>query len=138
MFERIKTGDFDAVLSNTVFEEIGGCSPTMQDKLLAHIAGIRFELQDINETVLFLSRKIIDDKILPPRSVNDGLHIAAAVVAGCDYLVSWNMRHIANVRTNKGMRLFTISEGFKEIMLLPPSMLHLGGEADEGIVPVHA
>jgi len=78
-----------------------------------------------------LANKIISQKVLPPTSLNDAQHIAAAIIASCDYIVSWNMKHMANVRINKGIRLITLGEGHKEIMLVPPSMLLEGGSLDE-------
>lgn len=32
--------------------------------------------------------------------------IAAAIVNNCDFIVSWNFRHIVNVETIKGINLF--------------------------------
>jgi hypothetical protein len=37
------------------------------------------------------------------------------------------MKHIANVKTNKNIRHIIIDEGYKEISLVPPSMI-LGGD----------
>ena len=103
----------------------------MQEALLGHIAEIKHENQRINVAVSSLAKMIIERKVLPPKCINDSLHIAAAIIGGCDYVVSWNMRHIANVRTNKGIRLITIGEGFKEIMLIPPPMLLMGSDGHD-------
>jgi len=127
MFNLIRRGLYSAYLSRVVFDEIAGCQPAKREMLLKYISDIDFIEIPITETVLSLAKKIIDQNVLPTKSIMDSQHIAAAIVAGCDYIVSWNMKHMANIRINKGVRHITIDEGHKEIMLLPPSMLLDGG-----------
>ena len=131
MFERIKAGDFMVCLSNVVFDEINDCSPERRSALLQHISRITFEDIPIIDTIKALAERIIERRYLPERSVRDSQHIAAAIVAGCDYIVSWNMKHMANVKINKNIRHIIIDEGYKEIMLVPPSMILGGGTFDE-------
>jgi hypothetical protein len=131
MFAQIKEGSFTVFLSEIVFREVDGCKPGKRNALLKHISEIDFEEIPITEAVLNLADKVIEKEVLPKKSANDSQHIAATIVAGCDYIVSWNMKHMANIRTNKGVRHITIDEGYKEIMLLPPSMLLDGRFFDE-------
>ncbi|MDR1194612.1 MAG: helix-turn-helix domain-containing protein [Peptococcaceae bacterium] len=129
LFDYIKAGRYDVYLSSVVFDEIGDCSPERKEALLRHVAEISFEDIHINADVALLASKIIERNVLPKRSRRDSQHIAAAIIAGCDYIVSWNMRHMANVKTNKNIRHILIDEGYKEIMLVPPTML-LEGSVD--------
>ena len=131
LFNRIKAGDFEVYLSSVVFDEIGECSPQREEVLLNHVSEINFVNLSINDTVNQLAGMIIEKKVLPKRSIRDSQHIAAAIIAGCDYIVSWNMEHMANVTTNKNIRHIIIDEGYKEILLVPPSMLLDGGVSDE-------
>ena len=127
LFALIKAGDYITYLSSVVFEEIDDCTETKRDALLRHIADIEFTEISIDNAVKELAKKIIVQKVLPPKSERDSQHIAAAIIAGCDYIVSWNMQHMANVKTNKNIRHIIIDEGYKEILLVPPSMLLSGG-----------
>ena len=131
MFNRIKLGAFSVYLSKVVVDEIMQCSPEKSNKLMRYVSEIDFTDIPITNDVKELAQKIIAQKILPPKSVNDSEHIAAAITAGCDYIVSWNMKHMANIRINKGVRFLTLGEGYKETMLVPPSMLLEGGFFDE-------
>ena len=131
MFDRIKRGAFDVCLSDIVFDEIRNCRPPKLEKFIQHVSEIDFTDIPITDDVEELAEKIIAKKILPPASVEDSEHIAAAIIAKCDYIVSWNMKHMANVRVNKGVRIITLEEGYKEIMLVPPSMLLEGGFYNE-------
>ena len=133
LFERIKAGDFAVYLSSIVFDEINACSPERANTLLQHLSGIIFEKIPVDDTVKALADRIIKRGYLPKRSVNDSLHIAAGIIAGCDYVVSWNMKHMVNVKTNKNIRHIVIDEGYKEILLVPPSMILGGNDLNEDI-----
>jgi predicted nucleic acid-binding protein len=132
LFDRIKAGEYEVHLSSVVFDEIGECPQPRREALLRHIAEISFEDVRINDAIMALASRITERNALPKKSRRDSQHIAAAIVAGCDYIVSWNMKHMANVKVNKSIRHITIDEGYKEIMLVPPAMLLEGGESDGG------
>ena len=70
-----------------------------------------------------LAQKIVDMGILRPKSYDDSQHIAAAVVNGCDCIISWNFKHIVNIKTIRGVRAITELEGYKRIDIINPSAL---------------
>ncbi len=57
------------------------------------------------------------------KSYDDGRHIAVAVLAGCDMIVSWNFKHIVNVKTIQGVEAVMTYEGDNDLMIYPPSAL---------------
>ena len=132
MFERIKAGDFTVYLSGVVFDEINECSPERRSALFQYVSEMNYKDIPLDDTVKALAERIIERKYLPKRSVRDSQHIAAAIITGCDYIVSWNIKHMANVKINKNIRHITIDEGYKEILLVPPSMILGGSALDEG------
>ncbi|MDE7017725.1 MAG: PIN domain nuclease, partial [Lachnospiraceae bacterium] len=40
-----------------------------------------------------LAEKFIDFGSLKRKSYDDCRHIAAAILAGCDFIISWNFKH---------------------------------------------
>ena len=80
-------------------------------------------MQHKNEEVLSVARQIISMGILTEKSFDDCQHIGTAVVNGCDCIISWNLKHIVNVKTIRGMRAITNLEGYKQIEILSPSAL---------------
>ncbi len=76
-----------------------------------------------NEEIVELGQKIIDMGILRPKSFDDCQHIAAAVVNACDCIISWNFKHIVNIKTIRGVRAITNLEGYKGIDIINPSVL---------------
>lgn len=47
----------------------------------------------------------------------------AAVVNDCDCIISWNFKHIVNIKTIQGIRAITNLEGYKNIDILSPTVL---------------
>ena len=73
--------------------------------------------------------KIVEAGILSRKSMDDCQHIASAILADCDVIVSWNFKHIANLKTIRGIKIITALEGYKDILLYPPTALIM--EVDE-------
>lgn len=65
------------------------------------------------------------------KSFDDCQHIAAAILAGCDIIISWNFKHIVNVKTVKSVKVITTLEGYKDLLIYPPSVLLEEGDDDE-------
>lgn len=59
-----------------------------------------------------------------------GRLIDAAILAGCDVIISWNFKHIVNVKTVKGVKVITTLEGYKDLLIYPPSVLLEEGDDD--------
>jgi hypothetical protein len=70
-----------------------------------------------------VAQQIIDMGILTKKSYDDCQHIAAAVVYGCDCIISWNFKHIVNIKTIRGVRAIANLKGYKPIEILNPSVL---------------
>ena len=49
--------------------------------------------------------------------------IAAAVVAECNCIISWNFKHTVNIKTIHGVRAITNLTGYKPIAILSPAVL---------------
>ncbi len=70
-----------------------------------------------------MAEKIIDMGILTQKSFDDCQHIGVAVINECDCIISWNFKHIVNVKTIRGVRAITNLEGYKMIEIWNPSVL---------------
>ena len=84
---------------------------------------IEYTVVDTDENTVELAEKFIDFGILRQKSFDDCQHIAAAILAGCDIIISWNFKHIVNVKTVRGVKVITTLEGYKDLMIYPPSVL---------------
>ena len=111
--------------------EISGCSQEKLDILLGYLKQIQYQLVHTDEDTVELAEKFIDFGILKKKSFDDCQHIAAAILAGCDIITSWNFKHIVNVKTVRGVKTITTLEGYKDLLIYPPSVLLEGDDEDD-------
>ncbi len=116
-------GKYDIYLSQVTLDEIEKCSEGKRNKLYDYLSDIEYTKLEINAEIVELAQKIIDMGILRPKSFDDCQHIAAAVVNACDCIISWNFKHIVNIKTIRGVRAITNLEGYKGIDIINPSVL---------------
>jgi len=128
LWEKIKRGVYAVVLSEVVFDELEGCSEQKLDRLYDFLEGIEYERVESSDEVVALAGKFVDFGILREKSFSDCRHIAAALLSGCDVIVSWNFKHIVNARTIEGARDIAAKGGYKDIMIYTPTMLVEGGD----------
>jgi predicted nucleic acid-binding protein len=81
------------VASAIVVREASAGDPEMAAKRLALIATC--DLLQITEAVEALAALLLARGFVPGTVPNDALHIAVATVGGAEYLLTWNLRHLA-------------------------------------------
>ena len=69
---------------------------------------------EITEEVLELSEKYIHELALPKRSIDDSIHAAVATVHEMDALISWNLKHLANLRRKEKINGVNLMEGYSK------------------------
>ena len=123
LWEEIKTGKYDIIISDLVFEELDLCFEPkrtfMNDELDKIEAKILAKTTEISE----LAKSYIKNGVLSQKSFSDCRHIAYAVTENCDFLVSWNFKHLVNVNTIKGVKIVNAINDYKEISIISPTML---------------
>lgn len=50
---------------------------------------------------------------IPAKEVNDSLHIANAAISGCQFLLTWNHAHIANIDTLASIQTIIGEHGYQ-------------------------
>lgn len=130
-WEMIKAEYYEVYVSDLVFNEIGACNYEKLEILMDYISQINYNIIETNENTIELAEKFIDFGILKQKSFDDCQHIAAAILSGCDIITSWNFKHIVNIKTVRGVKTITTLEGYKDLLIYPPSVLIEGSEEDE-------
>jgi predicted nucleic acid-binding protein len=74
-----------------------------------------------------LARIYAADGVLSQAKINDLRHVAYAVAARCDYVVSWNMKHLANDRTEMRVNAVNAKEYYTKISIVTPEHFTKGG-----------
>lgn len=123
LWEMFKDGKFDVYLSTVTLEEISDCPEPKKSKMYDYLEQINYTPIRITDDMSDIAQQIVDMGILTKKSFDDCQHIAAAVIFGCDCIISWNFRHIVNIKTIRGVRAITNLKGYKPIEILNPSVL---------------
>jgi hypothetical protein len=92
------------------------------------LADLVHEYVSQNEAAERLSSSYFEIGGLPAKSRNDALHIAIATTFDCDVVLSWNFKHIVNLRAITAVESVNIKEGYGLIRILSPSMMLEGGD----------
>lgn len=123
LWEMFKDGKYDVYLSTVTLKEIQNCPEPKKTQMIDYLNQIQYITLDITEDVISVANKIIDMGILTQKSFDDCQHIGVAVINECDCIISWNFKHIVNVKTIRGVRAITNLEGYIMIEIWNPSVL---------------
>ncbi len=91
----------------------------------------RFPLLDINDAVIEAVEAYISNHVMPNDPGGDAFHLASASFHRCDFLVTWNCRHIANANKFGHIRRVNGILGLGNPALVTPLEL-LNEETDDG------
>jgi predicted nucleic acid-binding protein len=127
LWERIKAGEFDVAISSMVEIEINRCEEHKRKILNSYLNEIEYEFVNINVRTVEIASRFVDLNILRQKSFDDCQHIAAAIISGCDIILSWNFKHIVNHKTIMGVKAVTALEGYHDLLIYDPSIF-TGGE----------
>lgn len=123
LWELFRKHVYEVYISDIVIKEISECNQEKLKILLDYLEQIDYNIIETSEDTVELAEKFIDFGILKQKSFDDCQHIAAAILAGCDIITSCNFKHIVNVKTVRGVKVITTLEGYKDLLIYPPSVL---------------
>jgi len=70
-----------------------------------------------------LARVLVRERVMPGPVAGDALHVAIATVHGMDYVVSWNVRHLANPNKTQHLRAICLRVGMVAPSVVTPESL---------------
>ena len=123
LWEMFCTGKYDVYLSTVTLEEIDDCPEPKRRQLYDYLEQIDYTLLQIDNDVAEIAMQIIEMGILTKKSYDDCQHIGVAIINEYDCIISWNFKHIVNIKTIRGVRAITNLKGHKPIEILNPSVL---------------
>ena len=122
---------FDLFISQTVIDEVmQGDKDAVKERLESLKDARVLPFEAAVEAVARDYAKVLQ---LPPKAYNDAVHLAYAVVFEMDYLVTWNMRHLANSLTMRRVTEFNLARSLHVPLLVTPEYLSqaAGQEGDD-------
>jgi type I restriction enzyme M protein len=97
LFELFKRGELILVFSRATLDELRP-APERVRMVLDAVPEEHTEFLQFSATVRQLAKRYIAAGVVGPSMLDDALHLAFATLADADVLVSWNFRHIVNLR----------------------------------------
>jgi len=128
LWDKIKAGDFEVVISDVTTREVDDCAKEKRDTLIDYLKQIKHTIIAVDDQTMKIAERFIDFGILKQKSFDDCQHIASAMISNCDVIVSWNFKHIVNPKTITGAKIVTTAEGYKDLLICTPTMLIEGEE----------
>jgi predicted nucleic acid-binding protein len=123
LWAAIKAGQYEIVISSVVEAEIDDCDDAKRNTLRRYLEEVAYTLVKIDARSIEIASRFVDLGILRQKSFDDCQHIAAAIISGCDAIVSWNFKHIVNHKTMMGVKAVTALEGYDDLLIYTPSIL---------------
>jgi hypothetical protein len=78
------------------------------------------EIVSISPEAIALAQEYIKENVVGQASLDDCLHIALATINKIDVLVSWNFKHIVNLKRIRGYNAINILNGYPTIEIRSP------------------
>ncbi len=121
LWKSLKSGMFDIFISDVVIYELNKCQdPQKRNLLIQHLKEISYTLVNVVDDVNELANTLVARGLLKQKSIDDCRHIATALLNECDYIFSWNFKHIVNLRTIEGVKEIALEQGRKNVLIYSP------------------
>lgn len=119
---------FDVVSSDAVLDELERGNHPVKAETLALVEAV--ELIPIEPQIAEIVTAYIRHLVMPKDPLGDALHLALASYEKCDFLLTWNCRHLANANKFGHIRRVNTMLGLFVPAIVTPLEL-LGGSNEE-------
>ena len=80
-----------------------------------------------------LAQEYLQAGVVPVKFADDARHVAACTVHRVNHLVSWNFKHLVNVRRAAGFNAVNLLQGYPPVSIVNPKELIYGNDHDEDV-----
>lgn len=119
LFERVKLGQLICVYSDLTESELAD-APEKVRNYFKELPKENLERVIVNDEILTLASKYVNEKVVGKTSFDDCVHIATATINKVDILVSWNFKHIVNVYRIRGYNSINIRSNYATLEIRSP------------------
>jgi len=117
-FAAVRGGAFTLLVSEALVVEIASAPQAVQATFEAHRA--HMEALETTAEAASLAEAYLAAKVVPAASRVDALHVALASIAGADAVVSWNFKHLVQLRRIRGFHAVNVLRGYPLIEIRSP------------------
>ena len=113
--------DYELCASELVLREAGGGDPEAAKERLEVLKAMI--LLETRPEALELAEELVKAGALPVKAGDDALHIAIAADQKIPYLLTWNLRHMANATMRPMIEAVCAVKGYKAPIICTPEEL---------------
>ena len=114
--------DYEIFISPVSLEEIGNAPEMIRKRSFAVLESVGAVEIPVKEEADDLSQLYIAAEVLSKQHINDLLHVAYAVSARCDFIVSWNMKHLVRAWTIERVNAVNFENHYPTIQIVTPEV----------------
>ena len=98
--------DYELVISPVTLQELDMTPAERRQVLFATLQSLDYvevpeQIEADDLAIQYIAAGVLSDK-----HIDDLIHVAYAVLARCDYIISWNMKHIVRAKTISSVQEF--------------------------------
>jgi hypothetical protein len=123
LWEDIRMGLYEVFISDLTIAEMDACPEPKKAFMFSKLAEVEYTNLVRDNEAKRLSEQYYLAGGLPPKSREDAQHIAIATVNDCDIILSWNFKHIVNLRAMTAVEDVNRQRHYKHIRILSPTMM---------------
>jgi hypothetical protein len=111
-------GRHEVLLSDAVVNELSDGRYLHREAAFAFVDGV--PVLSLTPKMMALAEVLVVRRVMPRPIGGDALHVAVATVAGVEYLVTWNVRHLANPKKAQQVNAVCLEFGLVAPRILRP------------------
>lgn len=129
LFSEILEEDVTILYSEMTESELEN-APDKVKNFVKSLPAEKVDFLEITEETIYLADKYIEEKVVGKTSREDCIHIALATLFRADVLISWNFKHIVNLKRIQGYNSVNLRFGYPTIEIRSPKEM-IDYESDE-------
>lgn len=130
LWQQAQAGHWRLVTSIVAEAEIKNAPANVRELFAAtfNVGNILDTSAEIEE----LASAYVAARVVSPGFTDDALHVAMATVHGVRFVVSWNFKHLVNVRREDGFNAVNLLQGWPPVRIVSPKeIIHADEEQAE-------
>ena len=108
-------------ISAEVVAELSSPTYPMRSEALNWIEDV--ELLAITDEVLGFADILVAEHVMPSPSSGDAMHVAVSTIHRIEYVLSWNVKHLANVNKQRHLQTICVRAGLLPPRIITPELL---------------
>jgi hypothetical protein len=132
LWQQRAAGGWRFLASGLVAQEIAG-APENVRQLFADTFDPSADLLPFTVEAETLAQAYLSAGVVSPKFADDARHVAICTVQHVNYLVSWNFRHLVNVRREAGFNAVNLLQGYPPVRIVNPKELIYGNNLEQDV-----